>query len=58
MAFKIYTTDEIFIILAGVKTITDVQRIGNYIHEHRDNYSLFDNILFERSLLIYLEVFI
>jgi hypothetical protein len=53
-----YTPDEIFILLANVTDIMDIQRIADYIHENKDCYSPFDILLFNNSLTTLINVFI
>lgn len=53
-----FTTDEIFIILSNVTCIQDVQRIGDYLNENKDSYSVFDMMLFNGELMLLIDVFV
>lgn len=53
-----YTPDEIMILIENINCLEDIQRLGDYVSENRDCYSLAEYGYFEKTLQIYTELFI
>lgn len=53
-----FSPDEIWILIQNVDNIIDCQRIADYLHENKDSFSPWDMILFQRGLIIMIELYI